>query len=140
MIYEFSDTVPANTSKANRRKTVMKLTKGVITQVSWYWPPGTQRLGHATVERGINQIWPTNPEGTMTSDGELISFEEYYELKSKPYILNLYTWNEEDTYSHTFVLRFNLIRYEELPLRQGVAKIFERLFKLLERWLLGVKE
>jgi len=126
MIYAFSDTVPANTPKANKRRTVMKLGRGIIHDLEVEFPPGCAALAHCTINEGGHQIWPTNEEESFHSDGWVIKFREHYELKNPPYELGLWTWNEDDTYEHTITVRIGLLE-KKYVMPWSLADVLRRL-------------
>jgi len=110
MIYRFSIVTPANTPRTSPQKTVLKLDRGLIYRIQFRFPPGPAALLHIYIRRGLRQIWPINPEEAFATDDELIDFEEYYPLTERPYQLEAYTWNEDDTYDHEVIVRIGLER------------------------------
>ena len=117
MIYRFSFTIPANTTEDNKIRTDIKLTKGIVHQIDIVFPPGCFALAKIAINDGLHQVWPSNPGQYFASDGEVISFKEFYELREEPHTLAVFTYNLDDTYSHTLVLRLGVLRRDEL---QGV--------------------
>jgi len=115
VIYRFSISTPKNTPFINRKRTELRLTAGIINQVNFTFPPGCAGLLHLTINHGLYQIWPTNPEESFATDGETISFEEFYELKTEPFTLVAFTWNEDDTYDHTVIVRIGLLPRTVFP-------------------------
>jgi len=135
LIYEFRLTVPANTPKTAPKRLELRLTAGVITWLQWFWPPGTHQLGHARVLHHGRQLWPDAVSDDLTDDGHAPAMQEHYRL-TRPYRLLLEAWNEDDTYQHTFTLRFNLLPEEVMPVTHETFKPFlqalRRLAELLE--------
>ncbi len=117
MIYSFSITTPANTPESSRKKTEVFLTKGIIHQVDFVFPRGSAGLLYLALASGLHQLWPTNPEEYFHTDGETISFKEFYEVKEKPMALQIYTYNLDDAYEHTVVVRIGLLKRGQI---QGV--------------------
>lgn len=117
MVYSFAIDTPANTPEANKKKTDIKLTLGVIHQIDFVFPPGCAGLAYLAVNNGLHQIWPTNPGEYFHTDGETISFKEFYELKNDPHILSVYSYNLDDTYDHVVVVRLGVLKKTEI---QGV--------------------
>ncbi len=109
MIYVKKITTPANTTKLNAVKTTLKLTKGVIHQVDVQFPPGSSALAHCVINLGRNQIWPTNANESFSSDNVNISFKEDFPLSEPPFLLDISTWNLDDTFSHDIITRFGLL-------------------------------
>ena len=117
MIYSFAITTPANTPFSNMQRTELKLTAGIIHQIDIVFPTGCAGLAYIAINDGLHQLWPTNPEEFFHTDGETISFEEFYRLNRDPYILTAYTYNLDDTYPHTIIVRFGILKQSEI---QGI--------------------
>ena len=109
MIYSFAISTPANTAKADRQSTNLKLTQGVIHQVDFVFPTGCAGLLYAAVNYGLHQVWPTNPDEYFHTDGETISFREHYELVFVPFIMSVSTYNLDDTYAHSVIIRLGIL-------------------------------
>lgn len=109
MFFAFEDTVPANTTRASSRKTTLKLAKGIAHRVDIHFPIGCSGLVHCVVYIGSHQLWPYNPSGYFTADGETISFPEWIEFTKQETKVVWETWNEDDTYDHTLILRIGIL-------------------------------
>jgi hypothetical protein len=108
MIHVFPITIPANTTYAARQKAVLSLLPGRITHAMIQFPAGHCGLTHIYINRGLTQLWPTNPESDFSADSETIDFEEDFLLDQGPYHLEAYAWNFDDTYDHTITLRISV--------------------------------
>lgn len=115
MIYSFSITTPANTAKANKQRTDLKITKGTINQVDIVFPSGPAALLHVVINRGLHQAWPSNPDEDFASDNDTISLSESYDILAAPYILKAFTWNLDDTWEHGIIIRIGLDEIEMEP-------------------------
>lgn len=109
MIYRFGITTPANTLESSKQKTILKLARGVIHQLDIIFPPGPIGLLHLHINRGLHQVWPSNASDNFAIDNNVISFREHYELVQEPLELEAYTWNADDTYEHSLVIRVGLL-------------------------------
>jgi len=114
MIYVFPFTVQKNTTQQNQQLKRLKLCYGIIHQIDIVFPTGCVGLVHCHIDDALHQIWPTNPDATFHGDGEVISGKEFYELAVEPFELQLWAWNEDDTYDHTIVVRFWILKPWEL--------------------------
>jgi len=114
MIYAFSFTVQKNTTQQNQQLKRLKLCYGIIHQIDIVFPIGCRGLVHCHIDDALHQIWPTNPDSTFSGDGEVISGKEFYELKVEPFELQLWAWNEDDTYDHTIIVRIWMLKPWEL--------------------------
>ena len=118
MYYDVSFTIPANTAKSSPEELVVKLTHGVIHRVELGFPRGCAGLAHLQIRRGLHQVWPTNPQGSFNTDGYTITFNEYYEFSTEPYVLTLVGWNLDDTYDHTLEVRIGILP-SKVPISEG---------------------
>jgi hypothetical protein len=108
MMYVFPITTPALTLPTAKQKTVLPLARGKITRVDIQFPSGLQGYAHLALNRGLYQIFPSNPEGDFASSQETIWWNENYDLDQGPYQLECYTWNIDNTYPHTITVRLVL--------------------------------
>jgi len=108
MMYVFTITTPASTPPTAKLKTILPLTRGKITQMSIQYPSGLQGFAHLVITRGLNQLFPTNPDGDFATSNETISWPEEYLLDVDPVQLEAYSWNLDDTFDHTITVRIVL--------------------------------
>jgi len=137
MIFEVRLTVPAGTAKSAPSRLEITVTRGVITRFGWFWPPGTEQLGHAVIRYQGRQLIPQNPDEDMTDDGLGPVFDTYLPLRSRPYRLTLEAWNDDDTYPHTVTVRFALVAEEDLPLHGRLARRIARALSLIAEVMTG---
>lgn len=109
MIYSFSVSTLANTAEADRKKTELPLTQGVIHQIDVVFPTGCAGLLYAALNYGLFQVWPYNTGEYFHTDGETISFREHWELLFPPWELSLYTYNLDTVYSHSVIIRLGIL-------------------------------
>lgn len=128
MNFSYSDNVPANTPESTKRRTRLYLAKGIITKVAIQFPTGCAELAHCTINRGLHQVWPTNPDGNYAADGYVIEFEENYELLTHPYSLDFITWNESTTYSHNLTVWLTI-----LPKKSIMQYIMQHAYSMMVR-------
>jgi len=114
VIYSWDLTTPANTPENVPKEWTLEMAYGVIHQVNIIFPAGCCGLARIKIFRGVNQVWPSNPESSFAGDDEVVSFREFFSLETKPYQLEAITWNEDDTYDHTIIVRLGLLRREYL--------------------------
>lgn len=113
MIYEKRLTIPKNTLASAQVSTTFPIHPGVIHQVSVFFPPGTAALAHLTIWLWQRQLWPANPDGDFTGDGELLTFPENLEIVDPPFELTLQGYNLDDTYPHTPIVRVQIDPFEK---------------------------
>jgi len=129
VFYVFPLTIPANTPETAKLKTILPLTAGTVKRVQIEFPAGHVGLTHLHVNRGLNQVWPTNPDASFKSSNETIPWEEEYELSTPPYQFEAYTWNDDDTYEHTITVRLQL---EPLAVARSLVEEVKALLGLAE--------
>ena len=117
MISHFSLSLPANTLKGNPKVLDIELPVGVIHKIDIIFPHGCYGLVGVAVYQGIHLVWPSYSDEWFCADGETISFEEFYEVKKGLTTFTLKGYNEDDTYSHTILFRFGVLKKSEI---QGV--------------------
>jgi hypothetical protein len=118
VFYVFPITIPANTAETAKQKTILKLTRGKITQIQVHFPSGHVGLTHIGLNSGLYQFLPTNPEATFSSSGETISITEDFVLDSGAFELEAWTWNDDAIYDHTITVRVQL---EALPEQKSLV-------------------
>jgi len=108
MLFTHTLTVPANTSEGAAVSDKLELDHGVITRVEVEFPAGCAGLVYVHIDRALHQVWPTNPDGRLRSDGRAIVWADYQEMFAEPLELDLVGYNLDDTYQHQVLFRFEL--------------------------------
>jgi len=114
MMYETDIKVLTTDLIDNKRKTVIKLTHGIIHQLGVYFPPGCANTIRTTIHKGLHQIFPTNPDGFMKGDAINIQGKEFYALIKAPYQVEVLSWSEGATYEHTITVRIWFLKVWQL--------------------------
>lgn len=131
MFYDYVLTIPASTPDTSPIESEACLTHGVITHIEVEFPPGCAGLAHAYIRYGLHQLFPTNPDGNFKTDGSVIRWNEYYELFYPPYSLIIGGWNEDDTYQHELLFRFEVTSREVAERGKMVETWIGRIRRLL---------
>jgi hypothetical protein len=108
VFYAFAITVPANTYQNAPNKTVLQLTAGTITQVQVHFPSGCVGLVYVQLSVGLYQLFPSNAEGSLSSDNESISWTDAIDLTQTPNQVICTAWNLDTVYQHTVTIRIGL--------------------------------
>jgi hypothetical protein len=95
---------------------------GTITRVAVLFPPGCAGLVATNCFRGAHQVFPTNDQGDLVSDGETISWDEEYDLDDAPFTLQINVASLDDTYAHTLTWRFTMKRFAPSVQAQVLAQ------------------
>ncbi len=131
MFYDFAIVVPANTLASAPHVETLKLTHGVITSVRLDFKHGTDHLVHVALQRGLHQVYPTNPDGDFNLDGVYCSFDDFYKLTAEPYELTVEGWSPGTTYPHVVDVQIGLIESEIALAFFKLLGAFAKFFKLV---------
>lgn len=109
MFYSFDLEILANTLATAPKELEVNLTWGVITEVEIRFPPRCVGLAKVKILERRHQLWPTNLDEWFYGDDETIKWDEYHELFVMPSIFTLLGYNDDDTYPHTPIIRFEIL-------------------------------
>lgn len=133
MFYEVDIEVSTAHTVTNKLRTTLKITSGVIHQLSVSFPPGCANLAKVTINKGKNQIFPTNPDGNIKGDNINVQGKTFHPVLEPPYEVDVYAWNDGATYPHVVTVRLWVLKVWQLmpfsdemymlALRQGVGSI-----------------
>jgi len=133
-IYTVTFTIPANTPSTNPTTSEVEIEGYVLEKISILIPSGHQALAHMRVKYGIKNIVPFEEEQWLEGDNESITFEPWWILPETPCRIVLEGYNEDDTYSHSFYVRFTTKwKHEILP--QLIVKSFLQGLRRLFGWV-----
>lgn len=132
MIYTASITTPKNTPVTSLKKTILRLTKGLVYKVEFHFPSGSAGLMGLAVFDGLYQVWPSSAGEFFVSDNETIRFDDLYLKEAPPYEFQIYTYNTDDTYNHVANVRVGLVSKEAFLVRWLPYKGFEYLTQLIK--------
>lgn len=113
MFYDFPLSIPANTPESSPAEQEINLTYGVITHVEVEFPPNCAGLARGRVLQHRHQLWPTNIDGWFRTDGDVIKWEDCYEMFEPPFDLVIQGYNEDDTFPHEPIFRFEILPVEK---------------------------
>lgn len=109
MFYSFALEILANTLATAPKELEVNLTWGVITEVEIRFPPRCVGLAKVKILERRHQLWPTNLDEWFYGNDETIKWDEYHELFVMPSIFTLLGYNDDDTYPHTPIIRFEIL-------------------------------
>ncbi len=131
MIYSASITTPANTAKGAAKKTVLKVTKGLLWVVEIEFPAGCAGLTHIQIFDGLYQVFPASPGDSLHSDGAVLSYDDIYFKTAAPFTFSIKTWNLDDTWDHTLQVRIGFASSDAAMSRYLPAMAWENFAKYL---------
>lgn len=108
MVYNFDFETDIIYGADNKLKTILELEKGVTYKLDIVFPPGPSHLLHVQIRDALHSVWPTNPDADFASDRETITFEDEYPIVEPPYQLAAYTWDLDDSYPHSVIIRIGI--------------------------------
>ena len=109
MFFRFGITTVANTAETAKLKTVLKVAKGIITQIDIQFPSGPQGLLHIHLNDALHQLFPFNTGEDFSSDFVNITFRDHIPFLTEPFEIQAYTWNTDDTYDHAVIIRVGIL-------------------------------
>ena len=109
MVYEFDIDVLTTNTIDNPVAVDLELTAGIIHRYEVYFPPGCANLVMVGINRGLHQVWPTNPSGKHKGDEVTLSYREHYDLTKGPHIITIRAYGIGLLYDHKITVRFAIL-------------------------------
>jgi len=109
MIYTSNIIIPANTVAEQPICERLIITSGLIYKVELQFPPGCLGLAHVYIKDGGYQVWPSTPSTDFACDDYTINFEDTFMKQTEPFELQIYGYNEDETYEHTIQVRIGQV-------------------------------
>lgn len=135
MIYSASITTAKDTGVDELKKTIVKVTKGLVYKVEFFFPSGSAGLMGVAVFDGLYQVWPSNVGEFFVGEEQVIAFEDMYLMESAPYEFQCYTYNLDDTHGHFVAVRIGLVSSEVFLARFMPTKGHDYLVKLRKKMM-----
>lgn len=123
--------IPANTPEDKPVETSLQIKGAVLTQIHFSIPPGHCGLARLAVYYGIKQIFPTEAGTWLSGDDESFSLKLNWPLPEREVTLALKGWNEDETYEHAFLCRFEVAEEVEEARPWRVISDFVAILKKL---------
>lgn len=127
MFYSYELAIPPNTLEGLPTELECNIAPGIVTRVIITFPTGCAKLAHVKIMRSYHQVWPSNPDGDFTADGEVLDFAEQYDVTDQPLTFKLVGWNDDDTYEHTIGVRL-LIEANPEPAQPSMTSVIRNAF------------
>ncbi len=127
MFYDFAIAVPAGTLESAKVEQELHLGAGIIHNVRILFPPGPHAMVRVRLLHWESPFVPTNFDGYLASDDEVIVIDEYFELKTAPYTLKAQLWSPGTTYPHTIDIRVGLLAAEDVNPAAGLGGMLGKL-------------
>lgn len=131
MFYEYAIEVPASTTEAVPVTEDLKLAHGIIQGVDVQFPIGCFGLAHCRLTHHSFGELPSNPDGDFSTDGYIVQVRSPIEFTSEPFEVKAICWNDDDTYTHTITIRFDVVETKAMMWMLGILKGLEKMLKLM---------
>lgn len=109
MIYSVNILTPENTPIIEPKKTIIKLSRGLIYQFDIYFPPGSSGLMGIAVFEVNHQLYPFNTGSFFLGDNVTLTYPDLHELTEEQNELTIHTYNLDTDYEHLLQVRFGLV-------------------------------
>lgn len=133
MIYSASILTEANTAKIDAKKTVIKVTKGLLWLIEIEYPSGCCGLVHAQIFDGSYQLFPASPGDSLHSEGAVVSYDDLYIKDAAPFEFVVKTWNLDETWSHTLQIRLGFASSEAFMSRYMPSLSWDKFNKTMQQ-------
>jgi len=131
VFYDYSFTIPADRARQTPYEEEVYLPPGVIHRLEFGFPAGCKGTAHVAIRHGLNQLWPTNADGSFNADDYTIVINEFYVIKTEPFILVLMGWSPGTTYNHTIEIRIGVLPLDVLMPEETFLDAFKKLLQRL---------
>ena len=117
MLYKINRDVPANTTVLNPDWQKLQVCQGTIKEWIIFCPDECADLMKFRVYYQGHQILPASLDEWMDALRSPAPIKENLKLDVSPYVLDVYAFNLDDTYSHEYNIYANVLRDEpfEVP-------------------------
>ena len=133
MWYVLEDTIPANTTRANKRTTKIKVFGGILHTIYVLIPPGSTGFSHFQLRKASYYILPRNEDKSLYGDHLNVPYREWLPLKSAENTLSLDTWNLDPQHAHKIRLMIGIEKREVMEMEENIIKDLRLFLKLFRR-------
>lgn len=109
MIFSYPIITPLNTPIDVPVRTVINITKGVITGWFVFFPRGHWGECRLRVKKGDHPLLPANGEGYIYGDGTVFKSKDFVHVKNPPYKLDVFTWNLDTINAHELLFIVTIV-------------------------------
>ena len=113
MYFSHIYSVPANTTAQVPSHQKLKIANGTIKQWFVYGPDEKADMLHVSIEYHSLQMIPFGGQRWMYPLDFALPIEENIVIKDSPYVLDIYAYNEDDSYAHEYI--FGVVVIPEKP-------------------------
>ena len=112
MIYSIDIETPKNTEEDDPQHSILKVTKGLVYRIEIQFPRGCAGLAYCAIYDGGHPAWPATAGAWFRGSGNTIAFDDTYLKLVEPFEFDVLTYNLDDTYKHSILVRIGLVSHE----------------------------
>jgi len=127
VLYKKYASIPANTTAAAPNWQKLQVCKGTIKEWIVFCPEECADLMKFKVRYKGHQILPFNRDEWMDALRSPIPIKENLELKVPPYVLDVYAYNLDDSYSHEYNIYADILRTESVTPGDETAGLWDKI-------------
>lgn len=109
MFYAFDYTVTASDIVTAKYRLDMPVLTGVIHQVDILFQSGCAHKINVQIFDGLTQLWPSNRGNAFRGDATVISYREFYEIRTDPAELYALLWTTDTSILFEVIIEFGLL-------------------------------
>jgi len=114
-------------TRAEPKRTVLKMSRGRVTEGWVYFPSGPAGTLHAVILRASLQIAPVDRDQSYALDDVIAPLRPAFDLHQPPFQVTVLTWNTSTQYDHVLTISLTLDPFfGKPPKRPFLASIFNR--------------
>lgn len=127
MLYKKFRSVPANTTADNPDWQKLPVTKGTIKQWIIFFDPEAADVLHVRVEYKGSSIMPFGGKDWLVGFFTDTPLDDNIELDTPPYELDIYAYNEDDSYPHEYYIHPIILREKPVVVGEGIEGVWDRI-------------
>jgi hypothetical protein len=126
--------VPANTTAHAPDWQKLQVTRGVIKQWVIFFDPEAANLLHISIEYHGSRILPFSGDRWLTGFFSSTPFEDNIAIPDPPYVLDIYAYNEDDTFPHEYYIHPIIITEEPVEVTAISEGILAKIKSVIPGW------
>lgn len=127
MLYKKFRSVPANTTVDNPDWQKLQVTEGAIKQWIIFFDPEAANLLHVRVAYHGSSLIPFGGKDWIEGFFSDVPFHDNIELNVAPYVLDIFAYNEDDTFEHEYYIYPVILRDKPVTVTGPSENIIDRL-------------
>lgn len=92
MFYSFDVTAPISVGVGTKKEVDMPMSSGIIHQIDIMFPDTANHEIAVQIWDASYQLWPSNRNAVIRGDAAVVSFRDFYEMRSENNVLTAKAW------------------------------------------------